>query len=427
MINQVCHGDCLDILKGFSADTVDLVYLDPPFFTRSNHILKSKELREYRFDDKWGSIDAYIGFLRGRIREVRRVMKDGATIFVHCDRNASHYIRVLLDEIFGYERFLSEIIWSYRRWSNSNRTLLPSHQTIFMYAKSENYTFNEIFQEYSETTNLDQILQKRQRDENGKSTYVTDEEGNSVLNGPKRGVPLSDTWQIPYLNPKARERCGYPTQKPLLLLERIVQLASNKNDLVLDPFCGSGTTLVAAKLYQRRYVGIDSSIEAVELSRQRLKNPIRSSSNLLRKGRGAYKNLPEDVADMLSVLPVKLVQRNSGIDAIHDQFVDGKPVVLRVQRQGENLAEAATKLRRAGRKKNAALLLLIRTEQDERQRSFMEIFPDDVHIIDSLAVSLQLNLESLFQKQLHQEIRSTDVCPSESKKHHLQDVFRSHT
>lgn len=401
MINQVCHGDCLDILKGFSAEAVDLVYLDPPFFTRSKHSLKSKALRQYSFDDNWNSINAYIGYLRERIREIRRVMKDNATIFVHCDRNASHYIRLLLDEIFGYERFLSEIIWSYRRWSNSNRTLLPSHQTIFMYAKSENYTFNEILQEYSAATNLDQILQKRERDKNGKSIYVRDEEGNQILNGPKRGVPLSDTWEIPYLNPKARERCGYPTQKPLLLLERIVQLASNKNDLVLDPFCGSGTTLVAAKLHQRRYVGIDSSIEAVELSRQRLQNPIRSDSNLLRKGRGAYKNLPEDIAEMLSVLPVKLVQRNSGIDAIHDRFVDGKPVVLRVQRPGEDLAEAAKRLRRAGRKKDAALLLLIRTEQDERQPSFMEIIPDDVHIIDSLAVSLQVNLENLLQKQLH--------------------------
>ena len=394
-MNKILYGDCLQILSELPDQLVDLVYLDPPFFSQSKQSLKSRELKQYSFNDNWGSVHAYIDFLRKRINETKRVMKQDATIFVHCDRNASHYIRVLLDDIFGYERFLSEIIWSYRRWSNSNRRLLPSHQTIFMYAKSGNYTFNEMFQEYSETTNLDQILHKRERGENGKSIYVTDEDGNHVLNGPKRGVPLSDTWEVPYLNPKARERCGYPTQKPLLLLERIIRLASNRNDLVLDPFCGSGTTLVAAKLHNRRFLGIDSSVEAVKLSRQRAQNPIRSDSNLLKKGRDTYKNLPEDIVAMLSDLPVKLVQRNSGIDAIHDRFVDGKPVVLRVQRKGEDLVEAANKLRRAGRKKDAALLLLIRTEKAEWQRSFMDIFPDDVQMIDSLAVSLQLNLENL--------------------------------
>ena len=395
-MNEILHGDCLKILSELPEQHVDLVYLDPPFFTQSTQRLKSRKLKEYKFDDNWNSIHDYIDFLQERIDEIKRVMKSEATIFVHCDRNASHYIRLLLDDIFGYERFLSEIIWTYRRWSNSNRRLLPSHQTIFMYAKSKNYTFNELLQGYSDTTNLDQILQKRERDDNGKSSYVTDEKGRHVLNGPKRGVPLSDTWEIPYLNPKARERCGYPTQKPLLLLERIIRLASNRNDLVLDPFCGSGTTLVAAKLHNRRFLGIDSSVEAVELSRQRVQNPIRSGSSLVKKGRDTYKNLPDEVVEILSDLPVKLVQRNSGIDAIHDRFVDGKPVVLRVQRKGEDLVEAANKLARAGRKKDAALLLLIRIEQVEWQRSFLDTFPDDVQIIDSLAVSLQLTLEKLF-------------------------------
>ena len=399
MINQICEGDCLNILKELPSKYVDLVYLDPPFFTQARQTLKSKDLTEYSFDDSWNSIEAYMNFLRKRINEIRRVMKTKSTVFVHCDRNASHYIRILLDEIFGYGRFLSEIIWTYRRWSNSKRTLLSSHQTIFMYAKSANYTFNKMFRQYSEATNLDQILQKRERDEHGKSVYAVDDEGNYVLNGPKKGVPLSDTWEIPYLNPKARERTGYPTQKPLLLLERIIKLASNENDIVLDPFCGSGTTCVAAKLLNRKFIGIDLSTEAVQLSRERIKKPIRSDSNLLKKGRDAYRNLPEEVIQILKLLPVKPVQRNNGIDAIHDQFIDGKPVVLRIQRKGETLMHAASKLQQAGQKKGASLMLLIRTEQSKQQKSFVDFVPNSVRVVDSPILSIQKHIDDRLENQ----------------------------
>ena len=398
MINQILHGDCLEVLKDVPDNYVDLVYLDPPFFSQSDHALKSKALTEYSFADTWASIDEYIDFLGERLKEIHRVMKRDCTIFVHCDRKASHRIRVLLDQIFGYQRFVSEIIWTYRRWSTSKKSLLGSHQTIFMYAKTPQYKFNEILQDYSETTNLDQILQRRERNQHGKSVYAMDSEGKALLHGPKKGVPLSDTWNIPYLNPKARERCGYPTQKPLLLLERIIMLSSNEGDLILDPFCGSGTTLVAAKLLNREYLGIDSSSEAVELSRKRIENPIRSDSKLLKTGRAAYRNLPREVVNLLGQLPVKLVQRNSGFDAIHNEFVNGKPVVLRVQRNGEDLAEAAGKLQRAGKTKDAALLILVRTETESRQQSFLDIVPEDVHVIDSLEVAVQSKLENILRE-----------------------------
>ena len=401
MINEVIHGDCLEVLRDTPAESVGLVYLDPPFFSQSDHALKSKALTEYSFADTWTSIDEYIDFLGERLKEIHRVMQRDSTVFVHCDRKASHRIRVLLDQIFGYERFVSEIIWTYRRWSTSKKSLLGSHQTIFMYAKSAHYKFNEILQDYSETTNLDQILQRRERNQHGKSVYSTDLQGNAVLHGPKKGVPLSDTWNIPFLNPKAKERCGYPTQKPLLLLERIIMLSSNEGDLILDPFCGSGTTLVAAKLLNRNYLGIDSSIEAVDLSRKRIDNPIRSDSRLLKTGRDAYRNLPKEVVNLLRRLPVKLVQRNSGFDAIHNEFVNGKPVVLRVQRKGEDLAEAAGKLQRAGKTKDAALLILVRTQKESRQQTFLDLYPEDVFVIDSLEVAVQSRLEDIL-RQPHQ-------------------------
>jgi site-specific DNA-methyltransferase (adenine-specific) len=387
-MRQVIQGDCLEILRDMPPQQVDLVYLDPPFFTQKTQSLKSRDLQEYSFEDSWETLADYLEFLRIRLQEIKRVMKNHANIFFHCDRNASHHIRILLDEIFGAERFLSEIIWIYRRWSNSKRSLLPSHQTIFMYSKTDDYLFNIIMDAYSETTNLDQILQMRVRDERGKTVYAEDEEGEIVLNGPKKGVPLSDTWQIPYLNPKAKERTGYPTQKPLLLLERIIQLASEPSQIVLDPFCGSGTTLVAAQLLERDYIGIDISKNAIELSKKRLDNPIKSESQVLQKGRQSYDNLPQSVKDVLQAICAKPIQRNSGIDAIYDQYISGQPVVIKVQRQDETLYDAATKLQKAGNKKQADLLILIKTMPEQTPLLFDDMMPKDVIVIDSLELMI---------------------------------------
>ena len=399
MIDQIHHGDCLDILSQIPNGTVNLVYLDPPFFTQKKQTLKSRKLVTYEFDDKWDSMADYIAYLKLRLVAIKEVMADNATVFVHCDRNASHYIRVMLDEVFGYDHFLSEIIWAYRRWSNSRKNLLPAHQTIYMYSKSDRYTFNTIYTDYSASTNVDQILQRRERNKHGKTVYATDDDNNVILNGPKKGVPLSDTWDIPYLNPKAKERTGYPTQKPLLLLERIIQLSSNPDDIVLDPFCGSGTTCVAATLLNRRYIGIDTSHDAVELSRARIGNPIRSDSSLLKKGRASYENLPDEVQSILNTLPVKPVQRNSGIDAIHDRFVDGRPIVIRVQRDGERLEDGANQLKQAGEKKNAILMILIRRHQDVQQTTFFNLIPPEVTVIDSIDGII----DDIIESHLHTE------------------------
>ena len=172
-------------------------------------------------------------------------------------------------------------------------------------------------------------------------------------NGDKHGVPLSDVWDIPYLNPKAKERTGYPTQKPLHLLERIIRLSSNEGDTVVDPFSGSGTTLLAANLLGRNAIGIDVSENAVELTRQRLKNPVRSKSTLLTKGRDAYRNADETLLSMLLGVKYVPVQRNSGIDAFLNEGIEGTPVPIRVQRENETILEAAHKLYKASRYKVA--------------------------------------------------------------------------
>src|SRR6266576_7316412 len=130
-----------------------------------------------------------------------------------------------------------------------------------------------LYTDYSPITNIDQILQERERDENGKSAYKKDGEGKVVLGKEKKGVPLSNVWEIPYLNPKATERAGYPTQKPVLLLEQIIEIATDKGDVVLDPMCGSGTSLVAAALLERHWIGIDTEPKAIELTKARLDKP----------------------------------------------------------------------------------------------------------------------------------------------------------
>jgi site-specific DNA-methyltransferase (adenine-specific) len=193
-----------------------------------------------------------------------------------------------MDKVFGRENFQSEIIWSYKRWSNAKKGLLNAHQVIFFYSKTQDFKFNTLYTDYSATTNLDQILQDRERDENGKSVYKKDENGNVILGKEKKGVPLSDVWEIPYLNPKAKERTGYPTQKPVLLLNQILNIVTDEGDLVVDPFCGSGTTCVSAKSLNRQFIGIDISKDAVELANSRLEEMVISESNLLNKGTNEY-------------------------------------------------------------------------------------------------------------------------------------------
>lgn len=400
-MNTVYHGDCFNILDQIPEKSVHLVYLDPPFFTQKVQKLQSRDLETYQFDDIWENLADYLTFIHTRLEKIHRVMRDDATLFFHCDRNASHHIRVLLDTIFGANHFLSEIIWTYKRWSNASRQLLPAHQTIFMVTKSDTYTFNHHYQTYSETTNVDQILQRRARNQHGKTTYAKDDEGNIILNGPKQGVPLSDVWEIPYLNPKAKERTGYPTQKPLQLMERIILLSSNEGDIVLDPFCGSGTTLVASQRHNRDYIGVDISSQAIELTQKRLKNPYHSTSLLLQKGREAYQNLPDDVVSLLNQLPVQLVQRNQGIDAIYNDYYQGKPILIRVQRHGEALSDAIQQLERAGMTKQAGLMILIRTEKTTQLNLFEQSLSTKIILVDSLALHLQSIIEeklSLLEK-----------------------------
>ena len=153
------NDDCLNVLKTMENECIDMVYLDPPFFSQSKQTLRDTKGNKYEFTDLWDSRAEYLEYIRLRLSEIKRVLKSSGTVFLHCDTSASHYLRILLDEVFGENNFRSEIIWTYKRWSNSKKGLLPAHQTIFFYSKTNNFCFNTLYGDYSPTTNIDQILQ----------------------------------------------------------------------------------------------------------------------------------------------------------------------------------------------------------------------------------------------------------------------------
>lgn len=381
--NKIYHGNCVDKLKEIEANKVDLIYFDPPFFTQRKHSLTNKDnSKTYEFDDKYNSIQEYLELVENVLLESKRVLKNTGSLFLHCDKTASHNIRVVMDKVFGRENFQSEIIWSYKRWSNAKKGLLNAHQVIFFYSKTQDFKFNTLYTDYSATTNLDQILQDRERNENGKSVYKKDKNGNVILGKEKKGVPLSDVWEIPYLNPKAKERTGYPTQKPVLLLNQILNIVTDEGDLVVDPFCGSGTTCVSAKLLKRQFIGIDISKDAVELAISRLEEMVISESNLLNKGKNEYQEKTEKELAILQNINAFPVQRNSGIDGYLKDHFAGMPVPVKIQGEYETIEDAIEKLEKASFGKDYKMKILIQTRETGISRLFG--FESDVTIVKSL-------------------------------------------
>ncbi|MFH1170633.1 MAG: DNA methyltransferase [Candidatus Vogelbacteria bacterium] len=385
---MIKQGDCKNELRKIESDSIDLIYLDPPFFTQKKQSQKTRDnSKEYTFDDSWNNMGSYKSYIEERLIECKRVLKNTGSIFLHCDRNASHYLKIVMDNIFDVNNFQSEIIWTYRRWSNAKKGLLNAHQVIYFYSKTADFKFNHIFEDYSPTTNIDQIFQKRTRDVNGKTKYKAHVDGGYELIDGKKGVPLSDVWDIPYLNPKANERVGYPTQKPILLLEKIIQLVTSEGDTVLDPFCGSGTTLVAAKLLNRKYVGIDISNDAVQLTHKRINNPIRTDSNLLKNGKDSYLNQNPEILQILKVIDATPVQRNKGIDGFLkiNSFV--KPIPVKIQRFDETLEKAKQLLSQASNKNGFKIRILIKTNNlcEATLFDFGQVnIPKDLLVVESI-------------------------------------------
>lgn len=358
--NTLFYGDNLPILREYIADeSVDLIYLDPPFNSQRvyNVYLKDESGQEAEsqiaaFKDTWywdeaaeqtyyhlvtnapdhvskmiaamrdflgtTSMTAYLVMMTARLVELRRVLKPTGSLYLHCDPTASHYLKILLDTVFGADKFLGEIVWKRTSAHSSAKRPGPVHDIIFLYAKSKTYCWNLQYQSYE-----DRYTEKfyRHVDENGRRFRLSDLTGAGTRNGetgqpwkginptekgrhwmvppseldklegegriywpPKGkvpayiryldempGIPLQDVWvDIPPISAHAAERLGYPTQKPLSLLERIIEASSNPGDVVLDPFCGCGTTVAAAQKLGRFWIGIDITHLSIALMKYRL-------------------------------------------------------------------------------------------------------------------------------------------------------------
>ena len=301
MENTLYYGDNLEIIRNYISDaSVDLIYLDPPFNSKAGYNILFKEptgepskAQITAFEDTWhwreetertyqeiidtapGSVVdmmrafrgfvglndmmAYLTMMCIRLIELKRVLRDTGSIYLHCDPTASHYLKILMDTVFGKRNFRNEIIWCYTSGGVSKRHFGRKHDIILFYTKANEYNFMPIYRPYSEKT-LKRGLTKV------KGKYF-----NQGLR--EEGAILQDWWEIqPILSPTAKERLGYPTQKPESLLERIIKASSKDGDTILDPFCGCGTAIVAAEKLKRKWMGIDITHLAINLIKWRLMN-----------------------------------------------------------------------------------------------------------------------------------------------------------
>ena len=263
------------LIKQGWAGKINLIYIDPPFFTGADFTVRTKIgdeeiekepsiIEERAYKDTWsGGIASYLKYMYERLVLMRELLSENGSIYVHLDWHVGHYVKVMMDEIFGYENFRNEVVWRYRRWNIESKIFNRSHDILLWYSKTENYVFNQMYEPKSPRSSAQGLAWKSVFDEKGRR--------HSILTGEStKGVPMSDTWEISMINPVAEERVGFDTQKPEDLLQRIILASSNEGDIVADFFCGSGTTLTAAEKLGRRWIGSDLSKFAIQVTRKRL-------------------------------------------------------------------------------------------------------------------------------------------------------------
>ena len=338
--NVIYEGDNLEVMSKFESKSIDLIYADPPFFTNKQFEIIWHDGAEKRaFEDRWkGGIEHYIGWMEPRLEACHRLLKDTGSLFVHCDYHASAHLRVLLDRIFGENNFRNEIIW--KRKTGRGETQHKSMQFgvctdyILFFAKSKESKFNTqyvpledadvSYKEYvkkffkmtekdgrkyqidnlaspSPRPNLIYEYKGYKPPHNGwaisKEKMEQWDKENRLWFPPNKngrirrkrfldelkGSPVQNLWDdIQMVSSQSNERMGYPTQKPVALLERIIKTASDEGDIILDPFCGCGTTLVASQKLQRRWIGIDISHTACRLMKKRLQADFKINVQLIK-------------------------------------------------------------------------------------------------------------------------------------------------
>ena len=285
-MNRLVYGDNLLTMQALLAGApqrglpslrgkVDLIYIDPPFDSKADYRTKvtlpgldfqqkPTVVEQFAYADTWeeGTI-SYLKMIYPRLILMKELLSERGSIYVHIDWHIGSYMKVILDDIFGKENFVNEIIWYYRRWNIAGSSFATNHDTILYYGKNKsNRVYNQLYIPKSEKSSAQGKSWKSVIDENGiRHSIMTDE--------PTKGVPMPDVWDVSMINPVAKERIGYATQKPEALLERIIKASSNEGDIVCDFFGGSGTTAAVAEKLGRRWITCDIGKPASLVMRKR--------------------------------------------------------------------------------------------------------------------------------------------------------------
>ena len=309
MESALYYGDNLDILKSLSKKRepfIDLIYIDPPFNSKRNYnilfqdLIQSQEnskkitAQKEAFQDTWSNVEisdtleqlqrldnlkiyrflnenriiftdsqmSYLTMMSIRIYYMRKLLKETGSFYLHCDPTMSHYLKILLDIIFGVKNFRNEIVWSYQRWTNNFKGFTRTHDIILFYVKSEKLNYwNNPIEEFSSKSK-----------HKGSRISTTDSTGKVIEQeyvNETRNKAMRDVWELSILNSQSKERLGYQTQKPEALLERIIKASSNENDVVADFFCGCGTTVAVAEKLKRKWIGVDINHLAIGLIQEK--------------------------------------------------------------------------------------------------------------------------------------------------------------
>ena len=314
--NVLYCGDNLEIMDKFiEPETIDLIYIDPPFFSGKTYEVIFGDTGEKRaFEDRWkGGEYHYINWLSARIAKMRETLKPTGSFYIHLDWHIVHYMKVELDRIFGDNHFRNQIIWHYRRWTSPAKIFQRMHDTILFYTKGDDWVFNTITVPYTEGS-LERKKHTLHSFKKGESPYLVTET--------KKGVPANDVWAIPFVAPSAKERLGYPTQKPEKLLERIISASSNPGDIVADFFCGCGTALAVTQMLGRKWLGCDVSRTALKVVKQRLEKCGATNVEMV--------NVPKTVEEIKAMKPfefqnyvIDLIQETHTPKLVGDYGIDG--------------------------------------------------------------------------------------------------------
>ncbi len=316
--NMLYCGDNLEIMnKHIEPESIDLIYIDPPFFSGKAYEVIFGDAGEKRaFDDRWkGKEHYYINWLSARIAKMRETLKPTGSIYIHLDWHIAHYMKIELDRIFGSANFQNEIIWYYRGGGVSKSRYGRRHDNILFYTKSENWNFypDTIRTPYSKDT-LERLKYKAK-------AFRGDKVYDSYEAHPKGKYP-DDVWIMQPIMPSAKERLGYPTQKPEKLLERIILASSNPGDVVADFFCGCGTALAVAQMLGRKWIGCDVSPTALRLVKQRLEKCGATNIEMV--------NVPKTLEELKAMKPfefqnyvIDLIQGTHTPTLVGDHGIDG--------------------------------------------------------------------------------------------------------